>query len=181
MLSQLDALVNGKTVALVGNSSNADTFAGGPPIDDHDVVIRINLGLPTALPHATWLGRRTTIWATAKFFHTARWLEVPKLGVFMKLTQMGDEHWRIFQARKPTFPMIRWPRELEDECERFVGASPSTGIRMLWYLKTKASPSHVSTYGFDNWATPTNWSGKMNTVSHEPKKEADAMRRLLVL
>lgn len=180
MLAKLDALVLGKTVALVGNSSNAETF-DAESIDSKDVVIRINLGLPCAMPHATWLGRRTTVWATAKFFYSPRWLETPKLGVFMKLTDLGDDHWRKFIAYKPTFPMVRWPRILEDECERFVGASPSTGLRMHWYLKTKAQPSSISLFGFDNWATPTNWSGKMNTVSHEPRKEADAMRRLLAL
>lgn len=176
---KLAAMLDGKTVAIVGNSTDIETYRSCPSIDGHEVVIRMNLGLPQVFALWPERGIRTTVWATAKFWNPGRWLVHPELGVFMKLSELGEHHWSEFQKKPPTFPMVRWAPDLESECEEFVGSSPSTGLRMTWFAITKCKPSLVTVAGFDHWKTPTNWSGRMNTPSHDPAKEAAAMRRLL--
>ena len=165
-------------VALVGNAASIFAKADGKAIDAHDVVIRMNMGLPNLWAHKVEsLGTRTDVWATAKHFG------IPprecKLTVFMKLTELGNRDWQSISKLYPTLPMIRWPHELEVECRQFVGADPGTGIRLLWWLKTHGKPASVSTFGMDCWESTSHWSGKKNTPNHMPDLEKAAMPRPL--
>lgn len=168
----LAEIVRGKTVALVGNSSALPGQGRGDQIDDHEVVIRMNLGLPKLI---SGIGSKTTIWAAAK-----HWKVQPpdgvQAGVFMKLTALGDQHWPKFHAQCPN--SVRWPADLEAECRAFVGADPGTGIRLLWWLKTKADPDKVTHFGMDCWLTTSHWSGSFNTPNHRPDLELAAMQKL---
>jgi hypothetical protein len=171
-------LVNGKTVALVGNATSV--LANGDAIDSYDVVIRMNMGVPGVLPQQV-IGKRTTIWATAKRYDS---IECDcELLLFMKLTPLGDKHWQQLLNNaldNYRYRLWRWPQTLENEATAFVGHSPSTGIRLLWWLKTKAKPKLVMPFHFDGWRTPTNYSGKMNTPSHSPEHEREAYKRLML-
>jgi hypothetical protein len=175
----LDELVAGKRVALVGNASSIVETATAEQIDGHDIVVRMNLGLPH-LSYSKTVGKRTDVWASAKY-----WPEVTapadcELIVFMKLTPLGDMHWDKWRIDGSLgVPMIRWPHALEDACREFVGADPGTGIRLLWWLKTHAKPLQVSVFGFDCWKTPSAWSGRFNTPNHDPKLEQAALEKLL--
>lgn len=176
-MKQLQELVEGKSVALVGNAmsllhkSEPDASA----IDSHDVVIRINAGVPGVLP-AKMVGRKTTVWATAKWFGVE---PNPELLVFMKLTKLGDEHWQKLLSEERHYPMERWPQQLEDEVRDYVGADPGTGIRLLYLLKRHAKPKSVTLYGMDCWDTLSSWSCKPNTPNHKPLKEKAALLRLM--
>lgn len=173
----LREMVGGCSVALVGNASSIFERQDGALIDSHDVVIRMNAGYPHLAGRRESTGSRTDIWATAKPF-----LGPPKdsqIIVWMKLTQLGATHLRIMQSRGYRQPILEWPQEMEDECRNFVGADPGTGIRVLWFLKTLATPRSVAVFGMDCWRTPTHWSGKMNTPNHKPDLEAIAMEKLL--
>lgn len=181
---EFDELVRGKSVAVVGNALSLvqNLTSYGKAIDAHDVVIRMNMGLPGIRlgPGRTMtedkVGSRTDIWATAKYFGVE---PTCKLGVFMKLTALGDEHWKLFQKRERTFPMIRWTPELEAEVKEFVGADPGTGIRMVYYLKKHAKPAQLRVFGMDCWDTVSTWSGKPNTPNHVPNLEKQALASLM--
>ena len=176
-MQKLVDYVAGKSVALVGNAESILAGDFGAEIDEHDVVVRMNLGLPRSLPRDA-VGERTSLWATAKHWtgmcpKDADWI------LFMKLTELGDKHWHALMKEDLPVPSIRWPKELEAECKAFVGADPGTGVRVLWWLKTYCKPRIVQVYGVDCWATRSHWSGKRNTPNHDPEKERDAFRRLM--
>lgn len=171
-------MVLGKSVALVGNAQSLLTQGKAAEIDAHDVVIRINLGIPGIVP-APQIGERTDIWATAKFWGVDKVPKDAKIAVFMKLTQLGDKHWSELVYANTSMVLQRWPQRLEDEVKEFVGADPGTGIRILYWLKRYAKPSSVSVYGMDCWETPTHWSHRMNTPNHKPDLEKKALEALL--
>lgn len=176
LLSPLRALVDGKSVALVGNSSSRAPVSQSAEVDKHEVVIRMNLGLPHKVDT---IGKRTTIWATAKYWPGAC-PDDAELVLFMKRTALGEQHYKQFCMSSLPCAMLRWTQNLEDECREFVGADPGTGIRLFWWLKLYALPLTVSLYGFDFWATPSNWSGRRNTPNHSPQLEYEAFQRLLL-
>lgn len=170
--------VAGKRVALVGNAMSMLINAEPDFIDGHDVVIRINLGLPGIIAPFL-IGERTSIWASAKYWPEAKVPEDCRFVLFMKLTELGDKHWSDWQKDPPHCPMLRWTPELEKECREFVGADPGTGVRLLWWLKMKASPRVVNIVGFDCWKSPSHWSGRRNTPNHNPDLEQAAIDKLM--
>lgn len=178
LLSLLDDLVKDCSVALVGNSERILRDKPGARIDRHDVVVRINRGLPSLIDSEA-IGSRTTIWATAKHWSDAKAPDDCLGLVWMKLTPMGKAQLPLFQRAHPKRFVYEWPQVYEDECREFVGADPGTGIRLLWWLKTKAKPRSVSVYGMDCWDEPSHWSKKKNTPNHIPQLEREAMLRLL--
>ena len=176
-MQRLREAVHGCSVALVGNATSIFAHRDGELIDSHDVVIRMNAGYPGVDGRHEATGYQTDIWATAKPF-----LGPPtdaQLIVWMKLTPLGQKHLMQLRAQGHPQPIVEWPQELEDECRKFVGADPGTGIRMLWFLKKHANPANVSVFGMDCWKTPTHWSGRMQTPNHKPDLELAAMAKLL--
>jgi len=174
----LAEIVAGESIGLVGNSEALLRTKPGHLIDRHDLVIRINRGLPGTISEKA-IGTRTSIWATAKYWPD---LEAPKdcmAIMWMKLTPMGQRQLADLRASKPKIPVIEWPQKYEDECREYVGADPGTGIRLLWWLRTQTSARSVSVYGMDCWQVPSHWSGKKNTPNHFPELEREAMMRLL--
>lgn len=183
LLDEFRRLVQGKTVALVGNSSSmlngdkVEKAQRASTIDGHDVVIRMNLGVPQFIGTAG-VGKRTDIWATAKFWPKFVPPDV-KLMCFMKLTELGNLHFQKWLEFDPPCPLLRWPYDFENQVEQFVGAPPSTGIRMLWFLRKQCEPAHISLFGMDCWETKTHWRDAYNTPSHNPEMERRAMLELM--
>lgn len=177
-MQPLSRLVEGLSVALVGNSQGILRQDAGRQIDGADIVIRINRGIPSLIGHAKAIGTRTTVWATARYWPDAK----PPDGadvLWMKLTKLGHAEWSMFLAAHPKAKVYWWPTTYEKACREYVGADPGTGIRLLWWLKTQAQPRAVSCYGMDCWTHPTHWSGQLNTPNHSPTLEHEAMMRLL--
>ena len=143
-----------------------------------DVVVRINLGLPSLYSPAA-IGERTTVWAMGRFWASTKPPKDCELAMWMKLTKLGDREFAIAEGAGYKIPLIRWPQRLEDECHEFVGAEPGTGIRLLWWLKTKSEARSVSCYGMDCWEHPTHCSGSTFHWGHSESLERDAMMRLL--
>lgn len=180
-MQRLLECVEGRSVALVGNSEGILSSNAGNQIDSADLVIRMNRGLPDAMPKRLCgaIGMRTSVWATAKFWSDLVRPSDCGLIVWMKLTALGKLHLAKMLLSKPGCPVLLWTAEFEQECREFVGADPGTGIRLLWWLKVKASPRSVSCYGMDCWERPSHWSGLRNTPNHSPELEKQAMLRLL--
>jgi hypothetical protein len=177
-MQSLAEYVKGKRVALVGNAMSMLVNAEPDFIDGHDVVIRINLGLPGIIAPFL-IGERTDIWASAKYWPEAPVPDDAKFVLFMKLTELGDKHWEQWNKSAPHCPLLRWPKDYEEECRKFVGADPGTGVRLLWWLKTKTQVKTVSLVGFDCWKSPSHWSGRRNTPNHSPDLEQAAIDKLM--
>jgi hypothetical protein len=177
-VKQLQDLVRGKSVALVGNAQSLLKEGRAKEIDAHDVVIRINLGLPAKIdPKA--LGTKHTVWVTARYWGETVQPDVDLI-VFMKLTVIGDRDWERFQGereRRPT--MIRWPAALADECIDYCKCDPGCGLRILWFLKKHCAPQAVDIYGMDCWETPNTWGNAFNTPNHNPQQERAIIQKLL--
>lgn len=176
-MHRLQREVDGKRVALVGNSEAILREANGSAIDGHELVIRINLGVPHRLRRPAAIGERTDIWATARYWERALPLDT-RLAVWMKLTTLGAMELERFVNSNPHCPVILWPREFENQCREFVGADPSTGVRLLWWLRTQANPASVSLFGFDFWESKSHWSQRRNTPNHMPQLERLAFQKL---
>lgn len=176
----LSSVVRNMSIALVGNSRRILTEKPGRRIDSADFVIRMNRGLPGLIdPNA--IGMRTDLWATAKYWADATAVNVAKHILWMKLTPLGREQIQMLKRDENVLnrTLWSWAEDDEAECREFVGADPGTGIRLLWWLRTKANPRSVSCYGMDCWEVESHWSGKMNTANHNPAMERAAMLRLL--
>jgi len=178
-MNRLREIVVNRSVALVGNAQSICDSPRPLEIDSHDVVIRMNMGIPPRIS-SDIVGKKTTVWATAKYWPGA-WAADCELVVFMKLTALGDQHWEQMLLAHPHKEMARWPQEHEDACKAYVGADPGTGVRLLWWLKTFSDPRCVNLFGFDCWRTVSHWSGRKNTPNHKPDLERAAINRLLIL
>lgn len=177
-MQPLAELVKGKSVSLVGNAKSILSAKQHNAIDSHDIVIRMNRGLPKLVKGE--IGHRTDVLATAKYWDDICDCKVPLL-VFMKLTPLGDKHFgELVSKLNPASRLIRWDRHLEDECRKFVGADPGTGVRLLWWLKNYSEATMVYLYGFDCWKTVSHWSNRKNTPNHRPDLERIAIDKLLL-
>lgn len=158
MIEPFGDIVNGKSVALVGNAASLLDQGKAAEIDAHDIVIRINMGLPEVLG-ATRVGRKTDIWVTARYFPEVDPRQF-RLTVWMKLTSLGNKEWRemCLSDRGAEARLVRWPQELADECMTFCQCDPGCGLRILWLLKKKLSPSNVRIFGMDCWETASSWN-----------------------
>ncbi|NRQ14614.1 glycosyltransferase family 29 protein [Ensifer sesbaniae] len=132
-------LTDARSIAIVGNAASLLDANHGLEIDDHEVIIRMNRGLPT---NPEKQGRRTSILA---------------FSVFPQIADIYDQ----FGADKLIWmsPKLRdeAPGDLELEfysLERWetlhskLGARPSVGAMVLDYVSTFGSQS-VNIYGFD--------------------------------
>lgn len=174
----LSDLVLGRTVAVVGNSEGIFDRQEGSVIDAHDIVLRMNLGLPWKFPgKRNSMGFRTDVWATARYWPQAE-PDGCKIIVWMKRTPLGRSELIQLRESQPQSPILEWPQDLEDACSRYVGASPSTGMRMLWWLASFAAPLRVSTFGFDHWERKSHWTNTEFHYDHNAKKERQAFERL---
>lgn len=179
-MQRLRELVDGRSVALVGNSSTILRERPAEQIDAHDVVIRMNLGIPGKIPEAA-IGRKTTVLTLGRFWGSTLHVEGVELYLWMKLTELGQEQLRHFLNAKPKAPVSVWPGELEIEVEEYVGAPPSTGVRLLYWLRRYANPASISTFGLDGWASSkrSHWSNSTFTWGHNKKLEQEALKRLM--
>ena len=171
---EMERIVRDKSVALVGSAASLQKLGCAQQIDSHDVVIRMNLSIPGP-QRPERVGNKTTIWTMGRSFPGYETPEGTERIIFMKLTAAGDREWPVVQQRK--VPACRWPHQYEDEVLEFVGASPGTGIRMLWWLKKVARPASVNIFGMDCWRTPSCWSGAP-APAHDPELEFKALRTL---
>jgi hypothetical protein len=182
MLHELRRLVADKSVAVVGNSEAILARADGTLIDGHDLVLRMNLGIPDCGAGKVRIGRtavgyRTDIWATARYWPNVLPPECAAI-VWMKLTKLGKQELASLQGSNPHCPVWLWPHELEREVRAFVGADPGTGIRILYWLARYAYPKSVTLFGMDCWQHNTHWSGQKATCNHKPDLEMLALKRL---
>ena len=157
--SSLSNAVNGKNVALVGNARSLCSSRNGDAIDANDIVIRINrapkFSLESHGDKTDWLALATSI--DREHFKALN---------CDKLIWMSHKRKRLkFWMKKET--LYLFPLELYAEIKTKLGAPPSTGLMMLFWLSTQSFAS-LTVYGFDFFASLSlTGSRTANQVPHD--------------
>lgn len=141
--------LTGKHVALVGNASAGLYRHHGENIDAHDVVIRMNAGVPEE-KHYSALGQWTDILAvgTLECLHANDWSTAPVW--FWKATKLGDKQWETLKRNVEFFPDVwRVPKDWVHDAQEAVGAKPSGGIVLVHALVHHLGPASISVFNFD--------------------------------
>lgn len=168
------ALLDGKTVAIVGNASSLLDREHGPEIDGHDWVIRHNMGVPSPCQHIS-LGTKTSmlsgsfidydLWQTAG--EPVVWLFamlMPAPGFlggkapfdYEKAGRMSDwplamkERVRVFFI--PKRRGLTWRRGVDRDSRFFETSSGQNTIRNVL---VHCTPSLITLYGYDFFRSPT--------------------------
>lgn len=154
--------LDGRSVAIVGNSTSLLATTQGKLIDSHDVIIRMNRGFPIK-PAAQ--GARLDVWcfsnidmarqAPAGFAAPhAIWMS-PKL-----------RHQLDGSVDCGFYPILRWRR-----LRARLGAPPSVGA-MAVDLVSCATPASVSIFGFDFKRSGTFYTASVEKGRHDYAAES---------
>ncbi len=141
----LHALLEGKTVAIVGNARSLETQKYGTGIDAHDIVIRLN---NAPIIEAACHGGRTDWMAVAKHI-SKQTLQArnPDLLLWMPAHRKRLD-WRMVNYSKF---YLNSP-ERNDELKAKLGASSSVGCKTI-DLVHRTNAAKVTLYGFDFFAS----------------------------
>ncbi len=139
--AELSTLLNGRAVALVGNSRALFEHAYGSRIDAHDIVIRCNRA---PIFHTRSHGARTDWIATSA--------EIPETLPAIK----GVSYILWMSPRRDRLPLwlLRFPKLFVNPAENNhmlaaqIGARPSTGM-MVIDLLVRSQCARIDLYGFD--------------------------------
>lgn len=142
--SELNSALQGRSVALVGNSTRLQDYSFGSEIEEHDIIIRINRG---PIIHALSHGARTDWIATSAPVSSglAKGRKVSHV-LWMTAKRRRMPAW-MFKNRNVFINPAKNYRALQDR----LGTRPSTGIMMIDLLARSAC-SKIDLYGFDFFA-----------------------------
>jgi len=164
-------IIQDKDVAIVGNAQSL--FREKRPIDQHEVVVRINKGFPKM-----WgllkgkIGERTDIWATSLALDE----ETVKTQFNPKAILWCTPNWGSMNdyLRKEAIRLDRrdWQVMVDG-----LGARPSTGFMVIYY--TFPCAKSITLYGFDFWSTPNFYTNNIHIGPHNPIKEKRVIEELL--
>lgn len=179
------AYLSGKTVAVVGNASSALQAKNGDEIDAHDVVLRLNAGVP--LPEQKRaIGSRTDVLSVgnlAVLKDSMHRLRTPPDQVWFgkpSFSALGRREWpRLVKIAH--YPIWRIPSERMEGLKDEIGAWPSGGLVAAFIVLEHADVIHL--YGFDCFSSPTWWHTDRPAAKipgpfrHEGEKEREWMKK----
>lgn len=177
-LSDLQKLVDGNHVALVGNSLGLIGTELGAQIDAFPVVARLNRGFPWH--HPSDLGTKTTIWANNEMVDGKAIDQLdPKF--FMYSAPMGEDppgdyfYRKIVEDKSGFRERCRgWSMDIPllHEIHQGVGRKSSSGLRLLMVLFKLCKPTQITLFGFDFLKSKT-WYWACNRENHSPAHDGD--------
>lgn len=165
-LTTLKGLIQGKSVALVGNATSL--FRKFRDIDSHDIVVRINKG-PYILDKEGRAGRRTDVLLISGLLGETFLNAAPHV---VWMTPKNRNRLGRREIRRMYFYPIEWWQELT----AVVGARPSTGCMGIDLISRIIGEGEIFLYGFDFWRTPTVYTGKIKPGPHNPVAEEEFAR-----
>ncbi|MEJ6478521.1 MAG: glycosyltransferase family 29 protein [Octadecabacter sp.] len=170
--ARMRALIAGKSVAVVGNAQSLLAGELGDEIDGHDIVIRLNAGVPK-IP--TSQGARTDMVGLTPVLSEDEMLAgfAPQT-LLMLIPKM--RHFNIWRrdsvAHTVFYPFRHW---LSDQ--RKIGRRPSSGFMAIsWLMRLNAAQS-VTLYGFDFGTTATFY----NPEGYKTPHDYDAERKIVLV
>lgn len=169
---QIRELIDGKSVAVVGNALSLFDHAYGAEIDAHDTVIRMNrtgsyYGTVADKPYtgAEAHGTKIDIWA----FWNYGWFATLN---YENRHRIPDQLYADFLKRNHNILNLEMGKDIPDVYAKFnkqpclfdipnivldrfeEGTRPSTGYT-IFYILSQLNPASVDAYGFDFKKTPT--------------------------
>jgi hypothetical protein len=158
----------------VGNSSAGLERELGKAIDLHEVVIRMNAGVPDP-GQAAALGCRTDILAVG----TLQCLAASEQHLhdvvpvwFWKASRLGDKQWKALEEEGAR-ELWRVPGEWNHDARVAVGARPSGGIGLVHALVHHLKPAELGVFNFDFFGA----LGSSESWWHRARPKARIMRR----
>lgn len=180
-LEELQNYCKGKSIALVGNSSNILRKNRGQEIDAHDIVIRMNHSVTVIDKHHKDIGKRTDIYDC----------EVGPTHLVLNLTKNANA--------KYVTRLIRWGDPKTDAKEKLImkansnlylgdpsehrklkqsffadKVKPSTGAALFNFLLQFIEFKSIDLYGFDFFTGAANSRNKMNEFQSYNYKDHSA-------
>ena len=164
--------VKEKRVALVGNASSAMGAEHGRDIDKHDIVVRINAGIPNSVANSRdHLGESMDVWGgiSTKLVSPSQAPPDPTGIAAKSSVDLGEWNSRVEQVwfvpwgPRPLHPILA-PKTygLFDEwflAREYKGSNPSSGFAIAVMLaRTEAAVTNI--YGFDFFETPSLQTGR---------------------
>lgn len=158
-LAALQSLVEGKTVAVVGNAPIVLERSDGDEIDGADVVVRFNAGVPSGDVKRDSTGTRTDVLCVGNMNATvlALRMSAPRLVLWMKTHKRFADR---LLAKVNDTPLVYWPEEYEAESPKVGPRGPSSGLRLAWALSNRLGARSVQVYGmtfFDGGKENNSW------------------------
>lgn len=187
-LKQVRKLLHGQSVAVVGNASSGLRWSRGEAIDDHDLVVRFNTGLPGSQftrrsgkrdervevkDRQTAFGMRTSVMA-GNYFSRLLWIESGEPIIWYVRTKRckGRQVHEEWADPTPHVYEVKPREELLEEVGR-----PSCGVIVLDFILARCEPREVRLYGFDFFKSPTWYWAFIATSPHNGRQEEDWVRR----
>lgn len=170
--TEIDALLAGKSVALVGNARRAGPSGQGTAIEAADLVIRLNAApMPSVESH----GQRTDLLALAVALSAADLARIRPGRILWMSHKRKRLPWHV--AHSPGFHLPGLDRF--DRLKQVLGAPPSTGLMMIDLL-AGSQAKEIALYGFDFFAS-LSLSGrrKADQVPHDFAAERRFVETLL--
>lgn len=169
--NKIKEIVQNKDVALVGNASSI--FKEKRPIDNHEVVIRMNQGFPKMWGMLKgYIGERTDILALSLALEE----EIIKKQFNPKAILWCTPKWELMNdyLRKNAirFSLQDWQLIVD-----VLHARPSTGFMTFFYVLS--SCKKITLYGFDFWETSNFYTNNIHIGPHNPKREKKIIESLI--
>lgn len=168
-LSEFESIISDKDIALVGNA--ASLFNEPRPIDNHELVVRINKGHEVTKT-SSMAGIRTDILMISNCCeeeilntsHKTVWM-TPKYRENLSHSQVNNIYF---------YPVAWW-----NDLFNILQSRPSTGCMAVDLILRFINNGSLTLYGFDFWKTHT-WYTKINRPGpHNPLSEENYIRTQL--
>ena len=180
--TEFENFCKNKTIAIIGNSRSALEMPNGKKIDEHDIVLRMNRGVPTN-ERKEFIGTRTDLWSCSLNNHFQKKYK----------DRFPDRKYTILpSAKRDPYREDRWIPELFGETywfgpkyyrhvtNRLNYERPSTGCLTCYYFLTRIQYKRISIFGMDFFEKPQFdiKRKKATTFCHSPKHERKLLTRL---
>ena len=166
------------TMAVVGNSPDLLTQGHGELIDRHELVLRMNAGMPGP-EHREALGERTDILAVGNLtvLNEAPVGFQPGMVWFHKpSTRLGDREWAMLTSvgsvSDKHIPLHRLPPERYPALAEEVGAPPSGGLFVVSELLRHGLCGRLNLFGFSFFGA----AGSRESWWHNERPKARIMQ-----
>lgn len=163
MIQTLRNMLDGKTVAIIGNAESLFDEDRSEAIDAYDYVLRMNCGVRLSEEQLRLTTRRCEIYTCSGYGCINKDMETdrPKVRVSMSPRHRDKAHADIF------YP-IQWWRELQHEVGE--GYRPTTGAMVIDMI-SRMPVTGVGVFGMDHWKTKTFYNGAIWTPDHYSPRE----------